>query len=472
MSASTTKPLTADPLAALAACATQLPGSALPWLRRRRDAASARFAETGLPTTRDEDWKYTSVAAIARRAFAPAPAVPADRVQRVAAAFDFVGGNLLVFVNGHHVPALSRVHELPAGTVIDSLATRLAHEPAELETLLYAPPQDGDDTSVSNGFTLLNDAFWSDGAFIAIAPGVAIDAPIHLLFVTLADEAAAPSPGAADEAGQGTTAATFVRNLIRIGRGARASVIEHYVGAQRSAYLTDAHTRVVAEEGAVLTHGKLQEEAARAFHIATLQFAQSRASRIVSQSFALGAQLSRNDIATRLDGEDCEATLLGLYVGDRRRHIDHHTRIDHLHPRCTSREHYRGVLDDAARAVFNGRVLVHRDAQHSDAEQANHNLLLSDDAEVDTKPQLEIYADDVKCSHGATVGQIDAEQRYYLRTRGIDDATARAVLIRAFADEIVAHAEPAPLRAWLEAWLDAHLATHDKETTCKELETS
>ncbi|HRP97575.1 MAG TPA: Fe-S cluster assembly protein SufD [Rhodocyclaceae bacterium] len=460
MSAFTTNPLSADPLAALAACQTQLPGSALPWLRRRRDAASARFAETGFPTTRDEDWKYTSVAAIARRAFAPAAAVPPARVQRAVSAFDFVGGSLLVFVNGHHVPALSRLHELPAGTVIDSLAARLARESAELETLLYGP-QDGDDASVSNGFTLLNDAYWSDGAFIAIAPAVVIDAPIHLLFVTMADEA-----------GQGTTAATFVRNLIRVGRGARANVIEHYVGVQGPAYLTDAHTRVVAEEGAVLNHCKLQEEAARAFHIATLQFAQSRASRVVSQSFALGAQLSRNDIATRLDGEDCEATLLGLYVGDRRRHIDHHTRIDHLQPRCTSREHYKGVLDDAARAVFNGRVLVHRDAQHSDAEQANHNLLLSDDAEVDTKPQLEIYADDVKCSHGATVGQIDAEQRYYLRTRGIDDATARAMLIRAFADEIVAQAEPAPLRTRLEAWLGTHLATHDKERTCKELETS
>lgn len=454
-----------------AGCAAQVPGASLPWLRQQRDAALARFAEVGLPTTRDEDWKYTNVAPLARREFVPSPAVPAELAERAALPFDFAGGAWLVFVNGRPVPALSRVRGLPAGVHADSVAARLDASPDAVAALLR-DARGGDEHAPANGFTLLNDALWTDGAFIDIAAGTIVDAPIHLLFVTVANAPPAPHAGAAAAGAPPATPAGFVRNLIHVGRGARATVIEHYVGADGLVYLTDAVTRVVVDEDAVLTHATLQEEGRRAFHVATLVFAQARGSRIVSQSFALGAQLARTDIATRLGGEACAATLLGLYVGDARRHIDHHTRIDHAHPQGTSREYYKGVIDDDAHAVFNGRVIVHRDAQRTDAEQANHNLLLSDTAEVDTKPQLEIYADDVKCSHGATVGQIDAEQRYYLRTRGIDDASAQAVLIRAFADEIIAQAEPAALRARLEAWLDARLAVDDKETSCKALETS
>jgi Fe-S cluster assembly protein SufD len=425
-----------------AQAAPRLAGARLPWLQRARTQAFEHFAERGFPTLRDEDWKYTSVASLDKRAFKFAPAslngVSAEQVHELALA----ASHLLVFINGQHSQGLSQLGSLPRGAHVGSLAAAVSEHPERFEPLLTR-----DAEAFANGFTALNAAFWADGALIDLSEGCAVDAPIHVLFITTdADLAVHP------------------RNIIRAGAGSQAEIIEHYVGIDDAAYLTNAVTQIQADEGASITHTKLQQEGLRSQHLADIRAEQGPGSRFTSQSFALGGQLSRNDIATRLNAPGSEATLIGLYMGRGRQHMDHHTRIDHLQPRCTSREFYKGVLDGASRAVFNGRVIVHADAQKSDAQQTNRNLLLSDDAEVDTKPQLEIYADDVKCSHGATVGQLDTEQIYYLRSRGMDDASARALLTFAFAHEVATRVSCAPLRSRLEQLLRGRLPEPLKES--------
>ena len=251
--------------------------------------------------------------------------------------------------------------------------------------------------------------------------------------------------------------AIYPRNVLAAEEGARATVVEHYTGPAGSAYFTNAVTQITTGADATIEHYKLQQEGLQAFHVGGIHATQARASRFASHSLSLGAALARNDISTTFDAQGCEATLNGLYLAGGRQHVDHHTRMDHVKPRGTSREYYRGVLDGAARGVFNGKVTVHEGAQQTDAHQANHNLLLSKDAEVDTKPQLEIYADDVKCTHGATVGQLDDAALFYLRSRGVNEALARSLLVYAFAHDVIDRIRVAPLRAHLEQVLLARL---------------
>jgi Fe-S cluster assembly protein SufD len=416
-------------------------GTVPPWLQHTRAVAFERFGELAFPTLRDEDWKYTSVAALEKRAFRLVPeslnGVSADDVASLALG----DSHLLVFVNGRHAPGLSRLGRLPSGVDVSSLAHAVAERPDRFEALLTR-----DAEALVNGFTALNAAFWADGANIDLAAGCVVEEPIHLLFITT-----------------DANLTVHPRNIIRVGAGSRAEVIEHYVGVNDAAYFTNAVTHIQAGASAEIIHTKLQQESMRGYHIADIRAEQERDSRFTSQSFALGGLLSRNDIATRLDAEGCEATLIGLYMANGRQHMDHHTLIDHARPRGTSREFYKGVLDGAARAVFNGKVIVRPGAQQTDAHQANGNLLLSDQAEVDTKPQLEIYADDIKCSHGATVGQLDPEQIYYLRSRGMDDASARALLTFAFAEDVATRVHCAPLRARLEQLLRGRLPEQVKE---------
>jgi Fe-S cluster assembly protein SufD len=395
----------------------------------------------GFPTLRDEDWKYTSVAALEKRIFRLAPeslnGVRACEVVSLALG----DSHLLMFVNGRYAPDLSHPGRLPSGAEVGSLAQAVAERPDRFEALLI---RDAD--ALVSGFAALNAAFWADGAAIDLAAGCVVEEPIHLVFITTdADLALHP------------------RNIIRAGAGSRAEIIEHYVGLNDAAYFTNGVTQVQADPNAEIIHTKLQQESLRSYHIADIRAEQERDSRFISQSFALGGLLSRNNITTRVDGERCEATLIGLYLANGRQHMDHHTLIDHARPHGTSREFYKGVLAGAARAVFNGKVIVRSDAQRTDAQQSNRNLLLSDQAEVDTKPQLEIYADDVKCSHGATVGQLDAEQIYYLRSRGMDDASARALLTFAFAEDVATRVSYAPLRARLQQLLRGWLPEQAKE---------
>lgn len=407
-----------------------LPGSRIAWLQDARRDALAGFAERGMPTTREEDWKYTDVAAFERRTLAAPPS------RLTGAGDDLVGRyaldaawHLLVFVDGRYNPALSRVGTLPKGAMIAGFADVLTREPGLIKAHFIA------DDRMRQPFALLNTAFAADGAVIRVPADAVIDQPIHLLFLST-----------------GAASAVHARNLIIAGANAEMTVIEHYVGEGDAAYFTNAITQVIADENASLALYKLQQESAKAFHIAGIHARQADHSRFASHSISLGAQLARNDISTWLGmGSDCQ--LNGLFLADGRRHVDHHTRIDHASPNATSREIYRGILDGAARGVFNGKVVVHQDAQHTDAQQQNHNLLLSKNAEIDTKPELEIYADDVKCTHGATIGQLDDAAMFYLRSRGLDEAAARSLLIYAFAHDIIDRIGLPPLRKFLERQL-------------------
>ncbi|QID16162.1 Fe-S cluster assembly protein SufD [Nitrogeniibacter mangrovi] len=408
-----------------------LPGTQLPWLRRARGAARRRFAELGLPTTRDEDWKYTRLTHLDAQPLELAGPARITPEAALLAPHLIAGCDRLVFVDGRLAPALSCLEAHAEDVVIEGLANALDTVPMRCAHWLRA---DADGVAHADGFTALAAAAWTDGAFIDLPAGHGLARPLQLLFVTTLSDAT-----------------LCTRNRIRLGAGARARIVEHHVGLGTGACLNDTLTEIELADGAHLDHVKLQAEGPRATHIAALRVDQAAGSRLASTSIALGARLSRTGIATRLGGEGAQAGLNGLYLADGRRHVDHHTLVDHASPGATSRERYKGIVDGGGRAVFNGRVIVRADAQGSDAAQANHNLLLSEHAEVDTKPQLEIWADDVKCSHGATVGQLDADALHYLRSRGIGATAARALLIEAFAGDIVAGLEPPALRAHVDA---------------------
>lgn len=419
----------------LSGLANSLPGHELPWLRRTRQQALQRFSELGFPTTRQEDWKYTNVRPIEKRGFQPATGTLGHvEVERLAPhLFQDLNCHRLVFVNGHYVPDLSWLGTLPSGVTIGNIGESLILTPGGLERHLgrYASPD-------ANGFAALNAAQMADGAYIYVAAGQVVEEPIHVLFLAT---------------GEDESLLTQPRNLLIAGDHSQAVIIESYASLKESHYLTNAVTEVVLGKNAQLEHYKLQQESTQAYHVATLQVHQDRDSRFTSHSVAFGARIARNDINSVLDAEGAECTLNGLYMVDGRQHVDFHTRVDHSKPRGVSREFYKGILDGYARGVFNGRVYVHPHAQHTDAEQSNKNLLLSPNAEVDTKPQLEIYADDVKCSHGATVGQLDERMLFYLRSRGIDQATAHGMLTYGFAHDLVEQMGLAPIRARLEDWL-------------------
>jgi len=416
--------------------ASGLPGAGVPWLARLRRDALERFAASGIPTRREEAWKHTSLAALEKVPFTTQPngsgrALAPGEID--ALAFDGLESHRLVFVDGRHAAALSRHGKLPSGVTLGALGEMLADPPAVLESFLAPAP-------CATVFSDLNLAFMSDGLYLHLARGTVVADPIHLVFITTA-------------AGR----AVHPRNIVVADPGAQATIIEHYAGGD-AAYFTNTVTRIIAADGASIEHYRMQQEGAQALHIGAVHASQGRASRLHSHSIALGASLARADITTSFDAEACDATLDGLYVVRRQQHVDHHTRIDHAQPRGTSREHYRGVLDDTARAVFNGKVVVHAGAQKTDARQANHNLLLSRGAEIDSQPQLEIYADDVKCTHGATVGQLDAQQLFYVRSRGIDEAAARGLLTHAFARTVLERMRLAPVRAHVERMLFSRLS--------------
>ena len=402
-----------------------------PWLKEIRAAALARFAEAGFPSTHQEEWRFTSVAAIAETPFA----VPARRAgpaaKRVAPLFLPVESACrLVFVNGRYSEALSSVDGLPGGVRAGSLATALASEPALLERHLarhagYA----------ANPFGALNTAFIHDGAFVHVAAGVDLDAPLQLLFLS--------APGA-------KPTVTHPRSLIVVERGARASVVESYAALHEGTYWTNAVTEVVLAEDAHLELVRSQREAPGAFHVATTHTLQERSSVLRFHPIVLGAVLARHDIVSVLDGPGAELVLNGLYLQDGTRHADHHTVIDHAKPDCQSHEFFNGVLADAGRGVFNGRIIVRPGAQRTDSKQTNHNLVLSEQARADSQPQLEIYADDVKCTHGATLGPLDAKELFYLQSRGLDPRQARGLLLYGFGAEILGRIRHAGVRAVLD----------------------
>jgi Fe-S cluster assembly protein SufD len=422
---------------------TQTPeaGNAPVWVRDMRRHAFAHFRKQGFPTLRDEEFRATPVAPITETEFKPAPdptgltvTLPAS----VRGQFTIPGLTTaadLIFVNGRFAESLSTIRALPKGVHVASLAAVLANEPGLVEPYLnkvVAFP--------TQGFTPLNTAFIEDGAVIILDANAVLERPIHLVYVSLGT----PEPFVAHP-----------RTLIVAGRSSQGKVIESFVGTQT--YFTNSVTEIIGQDNSHLDHYRIQRESLDAFHVSSLHVKLARSAVFTSHNLALGGQLVRNDVNATLDAEGIVCTLNGLYLVDGKRLIDNHTTIDHAKPHCESHELYKGVLDDNARGVFNGKIFVREDAQKTDAKQTNQVLLLSEDATINTKPQLEIFADDVKCTHGATVGQLAQEQLFYLRARGIGAAEAQAMLIHAFASDIVERIDLEPLRDQLEQYLLSRL---------------
>jgi Fe-S cluster assembly protein SufD len=388
------------------------------WLGPVRQAGAAYFSHLGFPTLKDEDWRFTNVAPLAKLAFKPVIAggsVTAETVKSVT--FGSLAAHRLVFVNGQFAPQLSSIGQLPAGITVKNLSSALAENSALLEKHLAQQA-----TGEHSSFTALNNAGFHDGGFVHVTAGKVLETPVHLLYISTATDS-------------GATAQS--RNLFIIENHAQATVLESYASTGDGAYFTNVVTEVIAGDNAILEHVKFQDESLSAYHIAALHAKLGRTSNFVSHSFALGAKLSRNNIRANLAGEGLETILNGLYLTNGDQLADHHMFVEHAQPNCASHEYFNGILDGKSKGVFHGRIYVHPVAQKTDAKQTNKNLLLSEDATADTKPQLEIYADDVKCTHGATIGQLNDESIFYLRSRGLGPDTARRMLIHAFAGEII-----------------------------------
>ncbi len=410
------------------------------WLTELRKKALDAFAGHGFPTTRDEEWKYTSVAPVTGTPFRVALSrrpngIPREDLEN--ALFGQLKCTLLVFVNGQYAPELSCPRPLLDGVKAGSLAEFLEREPGLVEPYLGRQARFED-----QAFTALNTAFLRDGAFVHVPRRRVLPEPIHLLFVT---------------AGNGAPPVSHPRNLIVVEDGSQAAVVENYISLGNPVHLTNPVTEVSVGAEAVVHHVKLQSESEEARHVATLQASIGRNGSFTSHAVTLGASLVRNDINTVLDAEGGECVLNGLYLAVGRQHMDNHTFIDHASPHCNSREFYKGVLAGASHGVFNGKIRVRKDAQKTDAKQTNRNLLLSEEALVDTKPQLEIHADDVKCTHGATIGQLDEDALFYLCSRGIGRDKARSLLVHAFASDIVERIPVEPIRTGLECELVTRL---------------
>ncbi len=403
------------------------------WLGTLRQAGLSRFEEVGFPSPRDEEWRFTPVAPIARGSFEPAeaPARPVTAADLARFTFGHPEWPTLVFVNGRLAPELSSRPALPEGTILTSLAEALASHPELVEPHLarQAGPE-------ATPFTALNAAFIQDGAFVRVPKNTDLRDPIHLVFVTSADAVGRM---------------THPRNLVVVESGARASLVESYFGlSDEAAYLTNAVTEVVLGENAWLEHPRLQREGESAYHIAFSHVHQARDSHYRSFTLSMGGAISRHNLHTRLNAPNTEALLYGLTIAHRDQLVDNHTAIDHVQPDCRSWEVYKAILDERARGVFNGKVYVTPEAQKTDAKQTNRALLLSDEARIDTKPQLEIFADDVKCTHGATVGYLDELPLFYFRSRGIPADQSKQLLTYAFAAEVMDEVKVEPVRAELD----------------------
>lgn len=411
-----------------------LPGAAS-WIRDLRVQGLEAFAGRGFPTTRDEEWKHTSTQALAKKSFTLARAecggdeLPADVARQV----DGFEAYHVIFVNGRYHG--SRRGALEGGLKVGALAGFLQDDPGRLEGVLGTTA-----TLDDHPFTALNAAFMETGGVVMVPDGMVLDRPIHLLFV-----------------GDLDGGRTHPRNLVVLGTGAQATVVETYLSRGGGAHFTNGVTEVRLGKNSQLEYVKVLSENDASYHVHDLRVHQTRDSRFLSHAFTMGGGWVRNDVQSALDAEGVECTLNGLYLGTGSQHMDNHTTVDHRQPHGTSMELYKGVLGDRARGVFNGRVVVRENAQKTNAQQQNRNLLLSEEAAVNTKPQLEILANDVKCAHGSTIGQLDADMVFYLRSRGIDEARARNVLVYAFASELVDRVGVAAVRQRLSGMLAERL---------------
>jgi Fe-S cluster assembly protein SufD len=411
------------------------------WLRARREAAIKQFVDVGFPTTRQEAWRFTDVKPITREIFSLASRAGVEPVEREQVARFLHGdqpGLTAVFVNGHYSDELSSLDRCPEGVKVVSMGAALRSDGDLIERHLGRYAADG-----VNPFTALSTAFLNDGAFVQVGRDVRLGEPIQLVFLVNPD---------ADQ-----PLMSHPRTLIVVEPGAAASVVETYASLSEGSYWTNAVTEVVVGENARLTAYRIQQESTAAYHTGTTQSQQARNSVYSSTTFVFGGRLTRHDISATLDGEGAEATLNGLSVLSGRQHVDHHTTLVHAKPHCNSWEYFNGIFDERSRGVFNGRIIVKPGAQKTDSKQTSNNLLLSRDARADSQPQLEIYADDVKCTHGATLGPIDERALFYLQSRGFHREEARSMLTYGFAAEILRTVEIEELREDLDLLVKSRL---------------
>ncbi len=393
----------------------EFPGQNLPWLNQHRKVALARFSELGFPSSRDEEWRYINFSQVEKKVFLPKPVESTDQVDRTAVVSYFVDDCFnLVFLNGRFSTQLSDISELPENIFLCSMKKALQQFPEQVSEY-FAKATENED----HGFIHFNTAWFTDGWVLKLPENTQLDKPLHIIHVATDSDVLAAT-----------------RNIAVVGENARADLLESYVSLTTDAYLTTAVNEIFIGKNAQVSFCKLQNENGKALHYSGTYVKQEKQAHFIHESFSFGGQTSRNEVHTDL-GQASECELNGLYLGRKKQVLDNHTRIHHRLPDAISRETYKGILDQRARGIFQGRVIVHKDAQKTDSEMNNRNLLLSEDAEADTKPQLEIYADDVKCAHGVTVGQLDETSIFYLQTRCIDKQAAENMLTFAFANEMV-----------------------------------
>jgi Fe-S cluster assembly protein SufD len=402
------------------------------WLRLIREKAFEAFQRLDFPTTKEEAWRSTNVAPLLRTPFRQlfdldVAAVLSGQIEEETLAES--RESRLVFVNGIFAPGLSRLDAIPEGVVVKNFSEVSLEESAILQRHL------GQQANwEENAFLALNTALLGDGAIIFLPRGGVVEPPIQLLFLTVSEESIVSYP----------------RVLVVAEEGAKATIVEKHVSQVEQPHFTNSVTEIVVEEGASIDHYRLQMECDKAYHLGTTRVALASKSHYYSFAASLGGELSRHSLTVSLAGERAETTLLGLYVATGRQHLDHHTELDHRAPHCQSEQYYKGILDERSRAIFNGKVIVREGALLTDARQLNKNLLLSPDAVVDTRPQLEILADDVKCAHGATVGQLEEDELFYLASRGISPARAKALLTYGFAEDLIGRMRIESLRKELD----------------------
>lgn len=414
-----------------------LPGADVPWVTSMRSKAMSEFQQHAFPDTRVEAWKYTDLRSLKRRSFSSSVASgkisETDLEQWL---FNHEPMHRLVFVDGRFAPDLCPFQTWLDGVTLTSLATVMEHSPGALETVL------GHTLATDRpGFDAMNTAFLQDGAYIKLERDAVLEQPLHLLFI---------STGQADSM-------TTVRNIIQAGPGSAATVIESWVALNAATSLTNTITEIVMDENTALEHYKLEQEGTTSTHIGGLYVQQDRNSHLTAHSIALGGRLVRNELQVDLNGRGAQCALNGLTLTHGQQHVDNNTRIEHHQPQTTSNEWYKGILDDHSRTVFSGRIVVHPGAQQTQAQQSNHSLLLSNDAEADARPQFEIYADDVQCRHGCTVGELDENALFYLRSRALDEDAARNLLVYAFAADVLDRMRLDPVRHYLEQQLARRL---------------
>ncbi|MBK9097580.1 MAG: Fe-S cluster assembly protein SufD [bacterium] len=400
-------------------------------IHQKRKEALSNFSKLDFPTPKDEEWKYTSIAPLLNYNFVPTyerKVISKDVIKSLL--FDEMDHSLIVFINGRFSPEYSDLLNLPKGVTVGSIADEIKKKN---EILLKHYGKYADHRN--HIFTALSTAFTDDGAFIFVPSGKIIEEPIHIIFIT-------------DSGNEKIL--TQPRNLFVAEKNSQVTIIEHYVGKNDQIYFTNAVTEIVAEENAVVDHIKLQEESKKAFHIARMEVDQERSSHFSSHLISTGADLTRNDFNAKFNDEGGECTLNGLYMIDETQLFDAHTLMDHAKPHCNSHEHYKGILDHKSRGVFNGKIIVRQDAQKTNAFQENNSILLSNEALVNTKPQLEIFADDVKCSHGATIGQMDDDAKFYLKSRGIGEEASKSILLHAFASDVITSIKIESIRNYIE----------------------